>query len=268
MEKRLNIPMNVIRQAETKASLESLAMNILFKHHHTSGVILDASIKSVKTILHVGHDKAKKLVNNALESGLFYSWESRGKRHIGAKGLKDRRWKTSSKGNTYKGEVCYTITTTDDTRLADVVRELQDAKIVKCIDDTARIVQRHKLDSIATQITVPYKTLEGKTGLKRSNIYRKIMRMVKDGIMSKTGIGIDVVNLDPLYYEENERKYNGRTIVYVDDFVALLFRPCMYGVLEDMLSRFKHIIYTCKKRMTENQRKFDNPIDAHLAWQM
>lgn len=255
MDKVLNIPIEVIKRYSTsREQLELLALSIWIKCNYSNSVYHYPSYNQMRSQLGVSRAKAEKLITLSLDCELFIV--NTKKSVVFAKSLKSKEVKTSKSGKfKYISDRCYKLEVRDNYKLREIVEELRKALIGQAIKDRQEAVSQADGSSCSTKTSVGIKYSELKKVLRvgYSSIKRAVDKMVSDGKIYKESViehlFSDVSVSDFLYRFPNSFIAKAR-------FGYIGLSISSYQFVGDYLERFKHVIYTHKKRtstfFTEN----------------
>ena len=194
----LNIPISLIcRQKATKSSVEMLACAVMIKYKYQNSTLYDVSLKTIKREFNVAHRRAKRLMENLLQSDLFVYDKER--KRLFAKSFKSKEKKVYGKHEAYADYCKKLRIITDKIRLNDIVRELRDSLLECTIDSLEKgnfkNVGVNQVSSVETlnDKAMTQQRLAGISGMSRSTVCRHLQKMIEEGRVGKTLIvaGVD-----------------------------------------------------------------------------
>lgn len=276
----LNIPIDIIKRYKaSKAEKELLAFAIGIKCLYSNSVLTDVTPYKVMKLFHVSHDKAKRLINGALNDSFLFS--VKGGSFL-ANTFKSKEIKRSI-GRTpfnYTSDYCYKLNKKEYS-IRMLVHELNCIMLLCAVnsidrDNFPQSNGKPKQKRCALTKDLTLRKLGNISGSSKSTAHRLMNEMFRNGVISKTRahgeMVIHTVNANTV---EEWRKRTGRKhfIYNPKDGSGWIVIPCSYSICDrGTTEKYKHVIYNHKKRVESSNFKvsnhpvyenpFDNPINA------
>lgn len=251
----LNIPIRILTDYKaSKSRKELLSFAIAIKCLHTNSVVTDVSVKKIMRLFHVSNIKAKRLLQDAKNSPLF-SYSER-TNQLRANTFKDKSVKVAKNGIRYISDYCYKLE-----RKVYSIKELCRIITDILIKNAIHAVQMDKLlkSGIKNQVPCAKKGLNMRklsrlSGVSLSSVSRAIGKMWQNKEIERTRphakLVISSVNEETVS-EWNKKSASKPFFYNKKDNSGWVFMPAEY-TLNDIKTRFTHVIYSHSKRKTTN----------------
>ena len=251
--KVLNLPIALIKKYKTsKSDKELLAFAVGIKCLYSNSVLTEVTPCKVMKLFHVSHAKAKDLIKRAGQSSLFRCVKD----SIIVTTFKSSEEKKSVGRTpfTYKSDYCYKLDK-QAYSIRSLVTELNRALLLCAVNayDRNKFPQTSKKKPCVPLQDLTLRKLSNISGISRSECHRLMSYMSMAGEISKVQahakMVLPVVNETTV---EEWRKSTGRKKFMLNphDRTGWIVVPCVYSIAKRYITeRFKHIIYTHKRRM-------------------
>ena len=262
MADNINIPVELLKSGRfDKDFLDLLALSVCIKMSHVDSQLRNVSPTRIMEIVHCGHAKAKKLMNQAKANTELFTYNER-KNILFAKNFKEPyiRTITDKHGNSHKS--CYFFKLErKEYQLRQLVRIMHDALFKNCINAQERSDEfqgKNKNVMFKAKMPLTQKNIAKVAGLNNTKaVYRMRVRLEKKGEISyskpqflyKTNcISDDALN--------HQRLSDTFMIIDQKNGTGYVLSRAQYSIKKrEVTNQFKHVILDHSKRCVKHERK-------------
>lgn len=252
---------------QVKARKELLALAILMKGKHSNGAILRLSRKYLRKNFGIGDAKAKRLIQQMMESDLFTVRDDfkRGGLHVQVSSFRDKvsRRKKSRKGRLYRSDDVCRFTFSEDSNLKDIYNLINEKLMLLPISSANRKDCLRKGEaktsscSVANPVSVTTRAFAKTIGMGVASVSRIKKRLLGKEVITSTYAEKHSADLRNEFEAERLLQRLGKhkfTYTYGDFGYVLI--PCKYSIVaHDGEGIFYHKMFNYKSSNGVKNRK-------------
>lgn len=254
----LNIPIRLLRQfATSKRTKEAFAAMVWVKMQHSNSVLFFQSMNTIRTGLHVGMEKAKRLISDMQESG--YCDIENGRIYV--RSFRDRTKKFGKKGKAYTSDLIVKLEVNKQYTLKDIYNIINE----KLYEFTIAAAQHNAKDRFLKDKNKKNLCAKDKVGVTRKE-FMGIVRMsagscsaIKKRLAERNEIQSDPSVWCNVADERNQEECRRalslsgrRTFTFKHKNNLVVVSPCEYCINDACVERgFCHKIYGYKGKSCE-----------------